>query len=222
MPVPALRLLKCYQPPLVEPLEAEAADAALLISVLADAELLVSVLADTELLASALPDTELVSSKPGLKVVVIANVVDICGVAARLTLGVVDRVRLGVPVKVLDKAGVAVKALVNGSIKFFIKFKFLLNDFIADIILLDPRIGRIPIKAILELVPLPIFIPPCIIMKLCVQFSIDLHSRHSDFIYQNANNKIFPISMVCYMFLVSSIFHKNSKEPGRRIRIWVL
>jgi hypothetical protein len=154
----------------VEPLEAEAADAELLISVLADAELLVSVLADTELLASALPDTELVSPKPGLKVVVIANVVDICGVAARLTLGVVDRVRLGVPVKVLVKAGVAVKVLVKGSIKFFIKFKFLLNDFIADIILLVyPKTGRIPIKAVLKLVPLPIFIPPCIIMKLCVQ-----------------------------------------------------
>jgi hypothetical protein len=132
----------------------------------ADAELLVSVLADTELLASALPDTELVSPKPGLKVVVIATVVDICGVAVRLRLGVAVRLRLGVAVKVL--------------VKFFIKF--LLNDFIADIILLAyPETGRIPIKAILKLVSLPIFIPPCIIMKLCVQFSIDLHSRHSDY-----------------------------------------
>jgi hypothetical protein len=170
----------------VEPLEVEAADAEPLVSVLADTELLASVLADTELLASvlaatellasvltdtellasALPDTELVSPKPGLMVYVIATVVDICGVAARLRLGVAVRLRLGVAVKVL--------------VKFFIKF--LLNDFIADTILLvSPKTGRILIKAILKLVPLPIFIPPWIIMKLCVQFSIDLHSRHSDY-----------------------------------------
>ena len=155
-----------YQPPRVEPLEAEAADA--------------------ELLASVLPDTELVSPKPGLKVVVIANVVVICGVAVRLRLGVVVRLRLGVAVKVL--------------VKFLIKSKFLLNDFIAGTILfVCPKTGYIPSKALLKLVPLPIFITPCIIMKLCVQFSIELHSRHSDFIYHNANNKIFPFGMVCYI-----------------------
>ncbi len=158
-------MIKCNQPRFAEPLDAEAADAVLL--------------------ASALPDTELVSPKPGLKVVVIANVVVICGVAVRLRLGVAVRLRLGVVVKEL--------------VRFLIKSKFLLNDFIVDIILLAyPKAGDIPIKAVLKLVPLPIFITPCIIMKLCVQFSIDLHSRHSDFIYHNANNKIFPISIVCY------------------------
>ena len=119
-----------------------------------------SVLADTELLAPALPDTELVSSKLGLKVVVIATVVDISGVAARLSLGVAVKLTLGIAVRL--RLGVAVKVLV----KFLIKF--LLNDFIADtIILVYPKTGRIPIKAGLKLVPLPIFIPPCIII-ICV------------------------------------------------------
>lgn len=96
--------------------------------------------------------------------VVIATVVVICGVAVRLRLGVVVRLRLGVAVILL--------------VKFLIKS--LLNEFIADtILLIYPKTGRIPIKA--KLVPLPIFIPPCIIMKLCVQFSIDLHIRHSDY-----------------------------------------
>ena len=116
----------------------------------AGAELLVSVLADTEVPVSALPDTELVIPKPGLKEVVIDTVVDICGVAVKLRLGVPVRLRLGVAVKVL--------------VKFLIKF---LNEFIADTILfMFLETGRIPIKAILELVPLPIFIPPCIIMTV--------------------------------------------------------
>jgi hypothetical protein len=114
----------------VEPLEAEPADA--------------------ELLASALPDTELVSPKPGLKVVVIATVVDICGVAVKLRLGVAVRLRLGVAVKVL--------------VRFLIKF---LNEFIADIILFKyPKAGFILIKAILELVALAIFIPPCMTVRI--------------------------------------------------------
>ena len=82
-------------------------------------EPLEAVLADTELLASVLPDTAFVSPKLGLKVVVIAIVVVICGVAVALKLGVAVRLRLGVAVKVL--------------VKFLIQF--LLNDFIADIIL---------------------------------------------------------------------------------------
>ncbi len=113
----------------------------------AGAELLVSVLADTELLASAPPDTELVSPKPGLMVVVIATVVDICGVAVTLRLGVAVRLRLGVAVKVL--------------------VKFLINEFIADTILFTyPKAGHISIKSVLKLVPLPIFISPCIIMTV--------------------------------------------------------
>lgn len=121
--------------------------------------------ADTVLPVPVLADTELLSPKPGLKAVVIATVVDICGVAVTLRLGVAVRLRLGVAVKVL--------------VKFLVKLP--LNEFIADtILLMYPKTGHIPIKATLKLVPLPIFIPPCIIMKLCVQFSIDLHTRHSD------------------------------------------
>lgn len=123
------------------------------------------VLADTELLAPALPDTELVSAKLGLKVVVIDTVVDICGVAVRLKPGVAARLRPGVAVRL--RPGVAVKVLA----KFFIKY--LLNDFIADsILLVYPKTGRILIKAVMKLVPLTIFIPPCIIMKLCVMLII--------------------------------------------------
>lgn len=112
-----------------------------------DAEPLTPVLADTELLAPVLIDTELLSPEPGLKEVVNATVVVICGVAVRLRLGVVVSVRLGVAVILL--------------VKFLIKLLF--NEFIADtILLMCPITGRIPIKAILKLVPLPIFIPPCI------------------------------------------------------------
>ncbi|HEX2947404.1 MAG TPA: hypothetical protein VHT96_15815 [Clostridia bacterium] len=136
----------------MRPLEAEPAGAELLVSVLPDIDPLASVLADTDPLAPALPDTELVSPKPGLKVVVIATVVDICGVAVKLTLGVAVRSRLGVAVKVL--------------VRLLIKF---LIVFIADIILfIGPKAGHILNKAILKLLPFPIFIPPCITMTVCL------------------------------------------------------